>query len=137
MIIQGFSSTRYYPTLLNPFVIEEDKMKFIKILMSIFFMVQLLAPSVVICGDLDDGISTYTEDSIQKYDDLGKKDRNVTFIKMNARSKANSQSNANTKSGSSSESANMNSVVMGAGSTVKGDIIIIDDSKGDKTLVAD
>jgi len=30
---------------------------------------------------------------------------------------------------------NMNSVVMGAGSNVKGDIYIIDQSKGDKTQV--
>ncbi len=111
-------------------------MKSIKILIMFFCLLQFLAPVVAVSGDLDDGISTYTDDSIQKYDELGKKDRNVTFIKMNARSKA--QTNADSMTGSSSaESANMNSVVMGAGSTVKGDIIIIDDSKGNKTLVAD
>lgn len=112
-------------------------MKFIKVFIAFFFLVQFQAQDIVVCGDLDDGISTYTDDSIEQYDELGKKDRNVTFIKMNARSKANSQSNANTQAGSGSGSGNMNSVVMGAGSKVKGDIIIIDDSKGDKTLIAD
>ena len=31
----------------------------------------------------------------------------------------------------------MNSVVMGPGSNIKGDIIIIDESKGPKTIVTD
>jgi hypothetical protein len=31
----------------------------------------------------------------------------------------------------------MNSVVMGAGGTIRGDIYIIDESKGDKTVVVD
>ena len=98
-------------------------------------------PGMVLGDDLDDGISTYTDDSIRKWDNLGKKDRNVTYIKMNAKSRALVQQKSGTgiqgSSGSGAGSANMNSVVMGAGSTVRGDIIIIDDSKGDKTLVSD
>jgi len=104
-------------------------------------MLQVFVPHTVWSNDLDDGISGYTDDSIKKWDNLGKKDRNVTFIKMNAKSKAMVQKKSGESlqdsGGSSSGAANMNSVVMGAGSTVRGDIIIIDDSKGDKTLVAD
>ena len=86
-------------------------------------------------GDLDDGISRYTEDSINSYDDLGKPDKNVGFIKLNAKSRAKVRA----KDGSSAQtgSGNMNSVVMGPGGTVKGDIYIIDESKGDKTIVVD
>ncbi len=92
-----------------------------------------------ICNDLNDGISSYKEDPIRKYDDLGKKDWNVTYIKMNAKSKSmvNQKSGKEVVSAGKDKNASMNSVVMGAGSTVRGDIIIIDDSKGDKTLVSE
>lgn len=93
-------------------------------------------------GDLDDGISKFTDDDMTKWDDLGKKDRNVTFIKMNARSQAsvrskNGNADASGTSGTSDGSANMNSVVLGAGGTIRGDVIIIDDSRGDKTQIAE
>ena len=93
-------------------------------------------------NDLDDGISTYKEDSISSYDNLGNPEKNVNFLKMDAKSRAKVRAR-----GQGSESAcgtedqagsgNMNSVVMGAGGTVKGDIYIIDESKGDKTIVVD
>lgn len=108
-----------------------------------FFIVSATVPCTVFSDDLDDGISSHTDDGIKKWDQLGQKDRNITFIKMNARSKAMVMKKSgeglvgSNASGSGSGAANMNSVVMGAGSTVRGDIIIIDDSKGDKTLVAD
>lgn len=116
-------------------------MKLTKIIISMVFWVSVAVPCTVFSGDLDDGISTYTDDSINKWDELGQKDRNVTFIKMNAKSKANVMKKSGEgiagSSGTGSGSANMNSVVMGAGTEVKGDIIIIDDSSGDKTLVSD
>ena len=86
-------------------------------------------------GDLDDGISRYTEDSINSYDDLGKPEKNVGFIKLNAKSRA--KVSAKDGGGAQTGSGNMNSVVMGPGGTVKGDIYIIDESKGDKTIVVD
>ena len=94
----------------------------------------LMLATTGFCGDLDDGISTYTEDNIQKSDDLGRVDRNITFIKMDAKSKAKVRAKSGSEDGatSSSGSGNMNSVVLGAGSNIKGDIIIIDESKGDK-----
>jgi len=118
-------------------------MKFTNVIIAMVFLVSAAMPCTVFSNDLDDGISNYTDDSVKKWDQLGKKDRNVTFIKMNARSKAMVMKKSgeglvgSNASGSGSGAANMNSVVMGAGSTIKGDIIIIDDSKGDKTLVAD
>lgn len=116
-------------------------MKFILSIIAMLFLVSAAVPCTVFSDDLDDGISNYTDDSIKKWDQLGKKDRNVTFIKMNAKSKAMVMKKSGEglvgSNASGSGAANMNSVVMGAGSTVKGDIIIIDDSKGAKTLVAD
>jgi hypothetical protein len=96
---------------------------------------------VAICGDLDDGISI--DDSINSYDNLGNPDQNINFIKLNAKSSAKQREKSVEKgvkndngSGGSGGGA-MNSVVMGAGSNVKGDIIIIDESKGDKTQVVE
>ena len=89
------------------------------------------------CSDLDDGISKYTDDNMSKWDDLGKKDVNVRFIKLNARSQADvrSKRGKNVDTGTGSGGANMNSVVLGAGSTIRGDVIIIYDSHGDKTQI--
>jgi len=102
----------------------------------------LLLLSVVtsgFCSDLDDGISKFTDDNITKWDDLGKKDVNVKFIKLNARSQADvrSKRGKNVDTGAGNGGANMNSVVLGAGTNVRGDIIIIDESRGDKTQVVE
>ena len=59
----------------------------LKILLPLFILLLsflVLPVHQVQCGDLDDGISKYTDDSIQKFDELGKVDKNVTFIKMNS-----------------------------------------------------
>lgn len=106
---------------------------------AVFFLLYTLFFSSVYASDLDDGISTYTDDGISKWDELGKKDRNVTFIKMDAKSKANVRAggaNAGVVTGTSG-AGNMNSVVLGAGGNVRGDIIIIDESRGDKTQVVE
>ena len=94
-------------------------------------------------GDLDDGMSKYTDDGISAYDNLGDTDKNIKFIKLDAKSKAEVRTRA-AQSGSdsggsmdTSSGANMNSVVLGAGGTIRGDIIIIDESRGDKTQVVD
>jgi hypothetical protein len=87
-------------------------------------------------SDLDDGISKFTDDGIEKYDEMGKPDQNIKFIVMNAKSKASVKKGDKDKVGTSGD-ANMNSVVLGAGSKVKGDIYIIDQSKGPKTNISD
>ncbi|OHB33075.1 MAG: hypothetical protein A2X84_02545 [Desulfuromonadaceae bacterium GWC2_58_13] len=105
----------------------------------------ILLSCLVICGaasvladDLDDDISKFTDDSVSTYDELGKADRNVNFIVQDAKSRGEVRAKAGQAvGGSDQKSANMNSVIMGAGGTVRGDIIIIDQSKGDKTQVVE
>jgi hypothetical protein len=114
-----------------------QKQFYLVIMITIFL---LLATSVGgMCGDLDDGMAI--DDSINSYDDLGNPEQNINFIKMNAKSNAKRQQKSIDKGvidkDSSSGTGAMNSVVMGAGSNVKGDIIIIDESKGNKTQVVE
>ena len=94
-------------------------------------------------GDLDDGISKFTDDGISKYDDLGKADKNVSFIVQDALSKAAVGQKSATRGATGGDSgtapactkdANMNSAVFGAGSTVR-DVTIVDVSSGDKNQV--
>lgn len=111
------------------------KPKFIITLLSLISM--MLMSGAVVAGDLDDGIAKFTDDGIAKYDEMGKPDQNIKFIVMNAKSKAAMMKNGKDKVGADSGDANMNSVVLGAGSNVKGDIYIIDQSKGPRTNIAD
>lgn len=94
-------------------------------------------------GDLDDGISKFTDGNISTYDDLGKADKNVSFIVQDALSKAavgqkSAERGATEGSGGSSpactKDANMNSAVFGAGSNVR-DVTIVDVSTADKNQV--
>jgi len=93
--------------------------------------------SAVLASDLDDGISKFTDDGIDKMDEMGKPDVNIKFIVMNAKAKAATRKGDKDKIGQDSGPATMNSVVLGAGSKVKGDIYIIDQSKGPKTNISD
>lgn len=104
---------------------------FIYLILLLFFVVPATS------GDLDDGISKFTDDGISKYDDLGKADKNIKFIVLNAKSKSAVRKGDADAKGKDSGDANMNSVVMGAGSNIKGDVYIIDQSRGPKTNVAD
>lgn len=100
-----------------------------------------LVGSVVQASDLDDGISKHLDDSVSKDDELGQKDRNINYIKLKAKSDATVRSQKGMEQGKSAGSTpgsgNMNSVVLGPGGNVRGDIIIIDQSRGDKTQVVD
>jgi hypothetical protein len=104
------------------------------ILMSFF---SFIAINMAQASDLDDGISKFTDDGIEKDDEMGKPDINIKFIVMNAKAKAMTKKGDKDKVGDDSGGANMNSVVLGAGSKVKGDIYIIDQSKGPKTNISD
>lgn len=94
----------------------------------------VFAGNTVFAGDLDDGISKATDDGIASYDDMGKTDKNIKFIIMNSKSRAKVAEKAggagSTTTGSTSGDNNRNSVVMGAGSKILGDVIIVDESKG-------
>lgn len=109
----------------------------------------LTIPSIA--DDLEDKIGQYTDDDIQADHTMGEGTPNVKFIKQNAKSKAkvrqkaaqrnhqaNTEASDKKKHQTNTEaSGNMNSVVLGPGGSVKGDIIIIDESKGSKTQVVD
>ncbi|NTV14926.1 MAG: hypothetical protein HGA96_13500 [Desulfobulbaceae bacterium] len=83
--------------------------------------------------DFDDGISKSTDDAIAADDELGKAGKNIKFIVETAKSQAKiaekSSGKSNSKTGKTTGDNNQNSVVMGAGSNVHGDIYIIDDGK--------
>lgn len=76
--------------------------------------------------DLNDNISSYTDDSIAADNNLGGEGINVKFKVLDAKSKAKVKETSKTKD--DNKNTNINSVVMGAGSNVKGDIIIIGDT---------
>ena len=110
------------------------------ILNSAFVVLCLSRP--VHAGDLDDSISSYTADPISKDDTLGKPPKNTAYIVQHAKSEANVMENALnhgrningivSTSSSGANQANMDSVNVGPGSNVRGDIIILDQSKGPK-----
>lgn len=98
----------------------------------------LLLASVCYGNDLDDGIPI--DDQPMSNSDHVNRDVNITFIKMRAKSQA--KVNAGEVSGgdavvSKDPTGSINSVISGPGSTFKGDIIIIDQSKGNKTVVVE
>lgn len=104
------------------------KMVFLVLLASFFFA----GYNLVSAGDLDDGISTFTDDGIASYDDMGKPDKNIKFIILNSKSRAKvaeKSGKGTTTTGQTTGDNNRNSVVMGAGSKVLGDVIIVDESK--------
>ncbi len=111
--------------------------------------VSCLFVSSSMAGDLDDGISTYLDDSIKAADQLGDPDINFAFIEMRAKSRVSSIVSPGVVSPSydtlvpgttigpsgGEYMGNINSVVLQPGSTVNGDIVIIDQSSSNKTLV--
>lgn len=115
---------------------ERYDMKAIRVVFLMSFF-SFIAINMAQASDLDDGISKFTDDGIEKDDEMGKPDINIKFIVMNAKAKAMTKKGDKDKVGSDSGSSNMNSVVLGAGSKVKGDIYIIDQSKGPKTNISD
>ncbi|MDD3325018.1 MAG: hypothetical protein PHN38_07885 [Sulfurospirillaceae bacterium] len=96
------------------------------------FLAFVLSATFCVAGDLDDGIGKFDADPISADDQVFQGQKNISYIKMKSKSSAG----VSGKSGGTSSGGNsMNSVILGAGTNVKGDIIIIDQSKGDKTIV--
>lgn len=85
----------------------------------------MLAGSPVYAGDLDDGISKYTDESISADDQALKTDKNINFIVLEAISRSQTkgkQGDQNTNFNDGSGDDNENSIVVGPG-TQTGDII--------------
>jgi hypothetical protein len=80
--------------------------------------------------DLNDGIEA--DDSVQSYSDISNSSKNFSYLSQRARSKAASGSGDVILS----DGGALNSVILDSGAQINGDIIIIDDSKGDKTVIS-
>ena len=91
------------------------------------FVVSMTYVSTCPGGDLDDGISKYTDGSISKADEIGKLDLNINFIILNAMTKAkkNQKNDKDGKSITNTGETNENSIVVGPGTVINGDIINI------------
>ena len=90
---------------------------------------------ICLADDLDDGIPI--DDSISEYDQIGDSiDRNYSYIALRVQSDAAAGSQEGRSDQYISEGSILNSVILQAGAEVQGDIIIIDQSSGDKTIVA-
>jgi len=92
------------------------------------------AVNISTAGDLDDGMGKYTDDGIASYDEALKTDKNIKYVVQRAQSKAavarkSGDKNANAGNGDCYD----NSVVMGAGSKVQGDVIIVDNGGNKKS----
>ncbi|HHD64240.1 MAG TPA: hypothetical protein ENK96_07760 [Desulfobulbaceae bacterium] len=84
--------------------------------------------------DLDDGIAI--DDSLIEYDQIGDSiEPNYSYIALRAQSNVAARSDAGTDDLVTGEGSVLNSVILEAGATVQGDIYIIDQSRGDKTII--
>lgn len=81
-------------------------------------------------ADQDDGIQA--DDEVSSYEDLSSSGKNFSYLAQRARSKAASGSGDVVLS----DSGALNSVILESGAEINGDIIIIDDSSGDKTILS-
>lgn len=103
-----------------------------------FFLFSFFWSSYLLAIDIDDGIEI--DDSIDGYHEMEKIQKNISYVIRKAISGSYSMStednifvyNGNNVAGISS----VNSVIVGTGGNVEGDIVIIDQSKGDKAAVS-
>lgn len=82
----------------------------------------LTSGTFVLAGDLDDGISTFTEEPISADDEALKADKNINFVVQQAKTKAQKKNDKNTNFKDGGGDQNQNSIVVGAGAQT-GDII--------------
>ena len=96
------------------------------------FLSALLLAVPCFCNDLDDGISTNTDDSIEKYDEIGKIDTNINYIVVESMSSAKSkkdEKDKNTNFNDGTDENSENSIVLGEGTRVDGPVININIQK--------
>lgn len=88
------------------------------------------AAKVSFAKDLDDGIG---HDDGFDFDNTLKKETNIKYVKEKAKAKARQEGKDPNVAAAGGGGTNINSAVVGG--NVYGDIIIIDEGKGDKTVV--
>lgn len=91
----------------------------------------LMAARPCRADDLNDGIEA--DESSTQYGELGNSSRNYSYLKQRAKSLARSGSSSAVISDSTGGS--LNSVILDAGAQINGNVYIIDESKGDKTVL--
>lgn len=103
---------------------------FLSFLLSCFFLC-----SHVNAADIDGNIE---DSSIDEYHELGKIEKNTSFIVLNSirRASLKVQNKGTLEDDKNKKNAAANGVILGSGSTVRGDIIIIDKSNSDKIAIA-
>ena len=96
-------------------------------------LVFLLAFSCTIfpcrADDLNDGIEI--DDGVDKYSEINTPKKNFSYLAQRARSKASSGASNII----SSKEGALNSVLIEPGARLNGDIVIIDQSKGNRTII--
>jgi hypothetical protein len=100
----------------------------------LFSLMLLFYPCIGLSLDLEDGIQI--DDSITNYHEMGDIQNNIKFVIRDKMSKASSRRGIDNVFYSQEDFASIGSVILGAGSVVHGDIIIIDQSVGDKTAIS-
>ena len=88
--------------------------------------------------EIDDGIEI--DDSIDDYHDMGKIQKNVNYVVRNSLSRAYLRMNTDKMSINDQrklpENISVDSIIVGDGSRVQGDIILIDQSRGNKAAIS-
>jgi hypothetical protein len=104
-------------------------------MLTILVLVQMKAPLPCLADDLDDGIPI--DDSLSEYDQIGDRiDPNYSYLSLRVQSDVAARTVDMEEDLLTNEGSVLNSVILQAGSEVRGDIIIIDQSRGDKTIIA-
>ena len=92
----------------------------------------LLAWRPCLADDFDDGIEV--DDNMKQYQEIGNHpDLNFAYLSQRARSRAA----AGIGDAGNAKNGALNSVILEPGAQINGDIIIIDQSKGDKTIITE
>ena len=95
--------------------------KWLIIILSVLIIPALGIGSLVLGGDLDDGISKFTDESIGADDKMGKTETNVNFIVLESMSEAQKRQKAGDKNANfndGSGDSNQNSIVVEKGANV-------------------
>lgn len=97
-----------------------------------FILLACLVWRPCLADDLDDGIEV--DDNIKQYHEIGNHpDLNFAYLSQRARSRAAT----GIGDAQYAKSGTLNSVILEPGAQINGDIIIIDQSKGDKTIITE
>ncbi len=109
-----------------------------KFSIALFFLTMLLCCSMHApcrADDLDDGIPI--DDSLAEYEQIGDSiEPNYAYIALRAQSDAAARSSDRMSELVTDQGSILNSVILESGATVQGDIFIIDQSRGDKTIIS-